>query len=113
MGMVSAIALFWPNKPNPAIEHDKISEYLPNLRRNPLSKHTRTTFQRKKTRMYLRNDDLGLPVYKEIDALFFRSATLYMMRTIIDRENFKKASVPAGHEQRHKPTNSAAIRGLR
>jgi hypothetical protein len=63
--------------------------------------------------MHLRNDDLGNPVYKEIDALYFRSAVLYMMRTTIDRESFKKASTPGGYEQRYKPTNSAAIRGLR
>ena len=95
------------------VEYSKFSEYLPNLKRNPLSMHTRTTFERKQTRMFLRNDDFDVPVYKEIDALFFRSAALYMMRTIIDRENFKKASVPGGYEARHKPTNSAAIRGLR
>ena len=95
------------------VEHSKFSEYLPNLKRNPLSMYTKTTFERKQTRMFLRNDDFDFPVYKDIDALFFRSAALYMMRTIIDRENFKKASVPGGYEARYKPTYSAAIRGLR
>jgi hypothetical protein len=62
------------------VEHTKISEYLPNLKRNPLSKHARTTFERKQARMHLINDDLDNVVYKKIDALHFRSAVLYMMR---------------------------------
>jgi hypothetical protein len=111
------VSLHW-NSTNAAqtihpAEQSKISECLPNLKINPLSKHVRTTFERKQTRVCLRNNDFDNPVYKEIDALHFRSAVLYMMRTIIDRENFKKASTPGACERRCKPTNSAAIRGLR
>ena len=114
---LNPVSLHWNSTNGPQtihpVEHNEISEYLPNLRENPLSEFTRTTFERTQARMYLKNDDHGNPIYMKIDALYFRSAVLYMMRTIIDRENFKNVSSPGGYEQRYKPTNSAAIHGLR